>query len=179
MKLKDMVTIVHNDMESIVLEVKENQKMNLICLGCFRGDEILIRLTKGGDHTCTIWYKDGTVFDWHWGSRGTTLVAPNTDNMRKKIVDCIEIDFGVILEGKNISKTLYVELPEHKNDIFKASWRDGNPNIFVDKNGEHWRNFQTIDAFEKALKDMGYSIKKRKITDGAYGYKSREYACNC
>ena len=49
-KLCYMVDIIENNENCVVLEVKDNKKMDLIKLGCFDGDEELIRLTKGKKH---------------------------------------------------------------------------------------------------------------------------------
>lgn len=46
MKLKDMVELVANNDDCVVLKVKDGQEMNLISLGCFNGDEAMMRLTK-------------------------------------------------------------------------------------------------------------------------------------
>lgn len=49
MKLKDMVELLSNNDACVVLKVKDGQEMNLISLGCFNGDEAMMRLTKGRD----------------------------------------------------------------------------------------------------------------------------------
>lgn len=49
MKLKDMVELLSNNDACVVLKVKDGQEMNLISLGCFNGDEVMMRLTKGRD----------------------------------------------------------------------------------------------------------------------------------
>ena len=59
MKLKDMVELLSNNDACVVLKVKDGQEMNLISLGCFNGDEVMMRLTKGRDVTCTLFRKNG------------------------------------------------------------------------------------------------------------------------
>lgn len=73
MRLKDITTIVVNNDECVVLKVKEGHEMDLIALGCFSGDETMLRLTKGADVTCTVFRKNGKSVSWDWGRRGYTL----------------------------------------------------------------------------------------------------------
>lgn len=97
MELKDLVTLEVNNDVCVILNVKPNSFLGLIKLGCFNGDEKMIRLTKGRDHTCTIW-TDERNYSWYWGRSGYTLVC---DAMREKgrlIERTIEKDFGISLE---------------------------------------------------------------------------------
>ena len=95
MKLKDMVELLSNNDACVVLKVKDGQEMNLILLGCFKGDEAMIRLTKGEDVACTLFRKNGKSFSWHWGARGCTLVTEQVRRMGWLIQNCIENDFGI------------------------------------------------------------------------------------
>lgn len=95
MKLKDMVELAANNQDCVVLKVKDGQEMNLISLGCFNGDETMMRLTKGRDVTCTLFRQGGKSFSWHWGISGYTLVTDQVDRMGRLIQDCIEKDFGI------------------------------------------------------------------------------------
>lgn len=95
MKLKDMVELAVNNQDCVVLKVKDGQEMNLISLGCFNGDETMMRLTKGGTVTCTVFRPGGMSFSWHWGFNGYTLVSDQTERMGRLIQDCIEKDFGI------------------------------------------------------------------------------------
>lgn len=95
MKLCDMVTLEINNAECVVLKVKDGQEMNLLGLGCFNGDEKILRLTKGRNVTCTVIRDDGRRYSWDWGIDGYTLV---TDAQRRKgqmIQECIERDYGI------------------------------------------------------------------------------------
>ncbi len=98
MKLKDIVDVVVNNDACVILKVKEGQEMNLISLGYFNGNEVMMRLTKGQDVTCTVFLSSGRSYSWNWGFHGYTLVS---DDMRKKgklIQSCIEKDFGIKCE---------------------------------------------------------------------------------
>ena len=95
MKLKDMVELLSNNDACVVLKVKDGQEMNLISLGCFNGDEVMMPLTKGRDVTCTLFRKNGKSFSWHWGASGFTLVTDQVWRMGQLIQSCIENDFGI------------------------------------------------------------------------------------
>lgn len=95
MKLKDMVELAVNNQDCVVLKVKDGQEMNLISLGCFNGNETMMRLTKGKDVTCTLFRRDGKSFSWYWGISGYTLVSGQVSQMGRLIQDCIEKDFGI------------------------------------------------------------------------------------
>ena len=90
-----MVTLIRNNDNCVVLKVKNGQEINLICLGCFNGDESMFRITKGEDVTCTVFRKNGHSFSWHWGKSGYTLVSDKTFRMGRLIQDCIEKGFGI------------------------------------------------------------------------------------
>lgn len=95
MKLKDIVDVVVNNDACVVLKVKEGQEMNLISLGCFNGNEVMMRLTKGQDVTCTVFLSDGRSYSWNWGLHGYTLVSSDMWEKGRLIQSCIEKDFGI------------------------------------------------------------------------------------
>ena len=97
MKLCDIVTVEVNNENCVVLKVKENSFMNLITLGCFDGKETMFRLTKGSDHTCTVWTSDGKSYSWHWGISGYTLVSEKMKEQGRLIARCIVDDFKISL----------------------------------------------------------------------------------
>ena len=94
-RLCDCVKLAANNSECVILKVKEDKAFDLICLGCFDGDETMFRLTKGRNHTCTVWRDNGKSFSWHWGFNGYTLVSDKVDKMGRMIQRCIENDFRV------------------------------------------------------------------------------------
>ena len=96
MKLKDIVDVAVNNNECVVLKVNDGHEMDLISLGCFDGDETMLRLTKGASVTCTVFRKDGKHFSWNWGAGGYTLVTDKTREIGRKVQDCIENDFGIL-----------------------------------------------------------------------------------
>lgn len=96
-KLYELVTVEENNENCVVLKVKENMSLELIKIGCFDGNETLFRLTKGYDHTCTVW-KGQSSFSWHWGQSGHTLVSPEISEMACQISRAIVDDFKIKLQ---------------------------------------------------------------------------------
>lgn len=164
MKLSEMVEIVVNNNECVVLKVKENQTFNLITLGCFNGNETILRLTKGRDHTCTVWEGEKN-YSWHWGERGYTLVSDNLSKKGHLIERTIEDDFEIYI-GSNqdkIRETLWLEKPKGLKNHYKLMcWKDNFlENVCIHKNNEFWRYFSSLDSFEKYIKELGGRITKK------------------
>lgn len=93
--LRDITEVIINNNECVVLKVKENSRMDLIALGCFDGNEEMLRLTKGRNQHCTVFSKDGKIFSWSWGWSGTTLVNDSIKRKGNMIQDTIENGFGI------------------------------------------------------------------------------------
>ena len=103
-KLCDLVEIEENNMDCVLLKVKDNSIMDLIKLGCFEGDEKLIRITKGSNHTITI-FNDKGNYSWDYGTSGYTLVSKSMHKKRDLIAECIENDFDIYIgEDKELSR---------------------------------------------------------------------------
>lgn len=98
MRLKDIATVAVNNDECVILKVKEGHEMDLIALGCFSGDETMLRLTKGADVTYTAFRKNGQSVSRDWGRGGYTLVSNSVCKMGRQIQHCIEKDFGIKCE---------------------------------------------------------------------------------
>jgi hypothetical protein len=98
-KLSELVTVEADNEACVVLKVKEGKAMELITLGCFDGNETLFRVTKGNNHTATIW-RGEKAFSWEWGSGGYTLVSDKVKEEQKAICHCIRDEFGIELERR-------------------------------------------------------------------------------
>ena len=97
-RLYDLVDLVEDNEECVIVKVKENiEPLELIKMGCFDGNETMFRVTKGDDHTATIFRDGGKVFSFHWGIGGYTLVSDSTNRLKRLLVDTIENDFGISL----------------------------------------------------------------------------------
>lgn len=99
MKLSEITTVEVNNENCVVLKVKENKFIELVSLGCFDGSETMFRLTKGGQHTCTVWHgADNKSYSWDWGVYGYTLVSDKLREQGSLIYKTIEKDFNIDLE---------------------------------------------------------------------------------
>ena len=96
-KLVELVEVIENNDKCVLLKILCD-KLELMKIGCFNGNEEYIRLTKGKDHTCTIWYKNGNSFSWEWGYSGNTLVSESLNQARRLIVECITSDLKIAIE---------------------------------------------------------------------------------
>lgn len=158
-RLSSMVTILENNEECTILKVRENQFANLISLGCFDGNETMFRLTKGDNHTCTVWGSNGSSFNWEWGTSGYTLVSDKVDKMGDLIQEAITDDFGIYIgsDTDKIRQTLYIEKPKPSIHHFKLMWWDSKPNDnrSVHKDGEYWKFFKSTEHLVDYLKSLG------------------------
>ncbi len=163
-RLCDLVEIEENNRDCVLLKIKENSKLSLIKLGCFEGDEKLIRVTKGRNHTYTI-FNETNKFSWEHGESGYTIVTENTDKKRLLINDCIENDFDIYI-GSNkelIEKSLSIHCIEdtykNENNIEIMYWEnEQNERVVVHKNGEFFRAFSSKDKAKEFFKDTGHEL---------------------
>lgn len=98
-KLSELVTVEADNEACVVLKVKEGKAMELITLGCFDGNETLFRVTKGGNHTATIWAGE-KAWSWEWGMNGYTLVSDNVQEEQRVICNCIRNELGIDIEKR-------------------------------------------------------------------------------
>lgn len=96
--LSQIATVKVDNDACVVLEIGREAKMDLIALGCFLGNETLIRVTKNPYHTFTIWRADGTNVSWEHGKGGGTLVTDSLNSARILIVKACRI-LGVPLDA--------------------------------------------------------------------------------
>lgn len=163
-KLANLVQVVENNKECVILEVT-GTAIELIKLGCFNGDETMMRLTKGDNHTCTVWTKD-THYSWHWGPSGTTIVS---DAMRKRgrlIQECIEQDFEIYIgtNPKRIAQTLHIKSLEdvkHTSHTIKMMyWSNDKANVCCHFDGEYHTHFKGVECGINHFVNKGYEIMR-------------------
>ncbi len=171
-KLCYLVDIIENNEECVILKVKDNKTLDLIKLGCFDGNEELIRLTKGKDHTCTIFRTNDKPFSWDWGRSGYTLVSDNVSTMGKLIEACITEDFDIYIgEDKNkIRETMSImSLDDSSNSshfIEMMYWKNGN-DVSVHKDNSFYKFFKNTTEAKKHFEDLNYDINfKNKYIAG-------------
>lgn len=172
--LADYVEIVENNMECVILKVKPDSRMGLIALGCFSGNEEMMRLTKGETQTCTIFYKDGDTFSWQWGSTGHTLVSVSTDRCGRMIQNCLEEDFDICIAGdrKAVADTLYIRNirdSRGKEQEYRLMWfRESE--VCIHKNGNYLKHINGLEK-AKAYVYGRLDVKNERLTDAPTGCK--------
>lgn len=155
--LADYVEIIENNMECVVMKVKPNSRLGLIVLGCFNGNEELIRLTKGETQTCTLFYKDGGISSWCCGKKGDAMVSDSTAKCGRMIQLCLEEDFDICIAGsrKDIEMTLHIKRIGDSIGmvmVYELMWFQED-DICIHKNGCYLKH---MDSLEKA-KDYVYN----------------------
>lgn len=178
-KLCELVKIVENNEECVVLEVT-GSRLDLIKLGCFNGDEKLIRLTKGDSHTCTVWTDNGH-FSWHWGIGGHTIVSNETSKKGNLIQDCITKDFEIYIGSNkaNIAKTLHIKSLEdvkHMTHTVKLMyWRNRPSDVICHLDGEYFTRFNGMENAFKHFTDHEYKVEATREYVAQTGCIVKEY----
>lgn len=163
-KLVDLVKIVENNRDCVILEVTGSM-LDLIKLGCFNGDEIMFRLTKGKSHTCTVWTKDGKNYSWHWGYGGHTLVSDAMNKRGKMIQQCIAQDFEIYIGDnlKLIESSLHIksleDVKHNTHNIKLMYWEHHEDDVCCHLDGEFHTRFKGVECGIKHFADKGYNVK--------------------
>lgn len=175
-RLCDLVEVVENDMECVILKVKDGVQERLIRLGYFDGDETMFRLTKGSDHTCTVFRDGKRPISWEWGDSGHTLVCDSMRKCGQMVKSCISDDFGIYM-GKDAVKrmdTLHVRSLEDmkgKEEHYRLMWWEHDDAICIHKNGEYhiW-----VAGLEQAKEYVSGKIAVEQMSDV---YRSSQTGC--
>ena len=159
-RLLDCVELAENNERCVILEVKPGCEMDLIRLGCFNGDEKMFRLTKGNDHTLTVFTNNGKSYNFGFGNSGYTLVSDQLKQQRELIVDCIKLDYAIIIENDSHSKIVDSLGMRNPKDVERrlslAGWPQSHMNIRV--NGQFLAN-ERVENVEKWCNDRGYKME--------------------
>lgn len=161
-KFIDLVNLKVNNRECVILEVKEDAFYDLIALGCFTGNETLFRVTKGGDHTMTVWDKNHKEFSFHWGYSGMSLVSDNLHRMRKIVYDTIVNEFDIVMEGNGIDSTLGLDVKPKAHEYKVMSWQkdlETAKDIVVHKDNLFLKIFPTYQDVCKFFKGKAITVK--------------------
>ena len=102
-KLVDVIEIVENNNDYILLEVTGDRKQ-CILTGVLNGNEELIKVTKGKNHTLTIYFKDGKNFSYSFGESGYTLISDNEERRKRAIVNCIKRELETSITKTNVAE---------------------------------------------------------------------------
>lgn len=95
-KLYDLVELLEDNAECVVLKVKDNSRLKLICLGCFSGNETMFRITKGAYHTYTTFYDHQKPFSWELGINA--FLPESAWKCAELIKKCVTTDFRIQIE---------------------------------------------------------------------------------
>lgn len=102
-RLCELVDVAVNNEACVVFKPKKDTRMDLISLGCFRGDEEMIRMTKGRTPEITVFYQDGKSFSYHFGEGSTTVISDNMQKQREMIRECAILDFGIVCDLSHVN----------------------------------------------------------------------------
>lgn len=183
MKLCHLVEIATNNEECVILKIKDDARIDLISLGCFDGDEKMLRITKGGKHTATV-FTENNHFSWHWGEGGYTIVSEKTSKCGRLIQECVEEDFGIYI-GKNkkkINDTLYIQsLGDNKGkecNLKILYWKQNeNRECNIHVNDEHIKWFDGVKFARKYIQDR-FNIQHQHQYVAGTGCMVEEYKCS-
>ena len=108
-KLCKLVDVAVNNENCVVFKIKDDVSMDLIALGCFKGTEDMIRMTKGRTPEITIFQKDGSNYSYHFGEVSTTVISDNMAKQREMIRECAILDYGIVCDYSHESPRLNYE----------------------------------------------------------------------
>lgn len=152
-KLKDYVELVANNIDCAILKVRPDTEMGMISLGYFDGTETLLRLTKGKQKTCTIFYKNGNHFSWEWGNIRSTLVSDSIKKAGRLIEECLSMDFDINMTER-IEETLYItdyNSSIGKKQNFSIVYKDWNSPVTLLRTGIYLTTFKNYEEAENYL----------------------------
>ncbi len=105
-RLCELVDVVTNNEACVVFKPKNGTRMDLISLGCFKGNEELIRMTKGRTPEITIFYEDGKNSSYHFGEGSTTVISGSYLDQREMIRECAILDFGIVCDWSHTPRNI-------------------------------------------------------------------------
>ena len=92
MNIADYLMIVSDNDDCVVMGFKpEITAMDKIASGIFEPGYEMIRVTKGRDHTYTVYEPNGKYWSWDYGFSGYTLVAESVWQLKRAIDQFINI----------------------------------------------------------------------------------------
>lgn len=175
-RLCELLDISVNNEACVLFKVKESARMDLISLGCFRGNEEMIRMTKGRTPEITVFCKDGSIASYHFGEGSTSVLTANTAQQREMIRECAILDFGIVCDWSHMPSDIdYDFLVQDSMDI--RSLQDAGRMVTLvsggGMSGNIWINYQGM-ALRVDVKDVpawfeqrGYHVTfERDISQG-------------
>ena len=179
-KLCDLVDVVINNENCVVFKIKDDTRMDLIALGCFKGTEDMIRMTKGRTPEITIFNQDGSNYAYHFGEGSTTVISDNLCQQRTKIRECAILDFGIVCDWSHMPSDIdYDSLV--KKTITITSMDEAERSVSLNSGGGMSCNIrvneQTV-ALHIDVKDVPAWFKERGYeVEFAYGSITKGLPC--
>lgn len=165
-KLCELVDITINNENCVVFKVKEGATMDLIALGCFKGTEDMLRMTKGRTPEITVFNKDGSNFSYHFGEGSTTVISDNLCQQREMIRECAILDFGIICDWSYMNSNVDYE-GLVRDTINVKSMEDAQRTVTLVSGGGmngHIRVNEQMMAHDVHVKDVAKWFKERGYT---------------
>lgn len=149
--LTKLVTIEHNDENSVILKVKKNKRLDLIKTGYFNGDEEMIRITKTKDCCGIINYTFFLNNGKHYGASENTLVSDDFKKTMNLVYETVHDDFGIHLRGEKIDITNYIKTIKDDKKVkhcFRLLGYNNSNSITVYKDNIWFKQFKNIEEAE-------------------------------
>ena len=166
-RLCELVEIVSNNEACVVFKPKEGTRMDLISLGCFKGNEELIRMTKGRTPEITIFYKDGKTDSYHFGEGSTTVISGSYPQQREMIRECAILDFGIVCQWSymhddmhwpaRVQSTMGVRTVEDANRLVTLN-SGGGMSCNIRVNEQTMALHVDVSDVEKWFDERGYKV---------------------
>jgi len=92
----DLVYVLENNEHCALLKVKPDCGLEMIKLGCFGGDEDMIRVARDDYNTITVFTKDGKHYEW----TRNTLVTESMKAKRIMIMDYFNLWCNIVPKAR-------------------------------------------------------------------------------
>ena len=167
-RLCNLVDVAINNENCVVFKVKDDAVMDLIALGCFKGNEDMIRMTKGRTPEITVFNKDGSNYSYHFGEGSTTIISENMAQQRTMIRECAILDYGIVCDWSHMHPEVdYKGLVQASKDIF--SMQDASRNVSLVSGGgkvghirvneQHMAHDVHVNDVAQWFKERGYTVE--------------------
>lgn len=102
-RLHELFQLESNTKDCAVFTIKPGTSpLDLVKLGGFEGHECMFRMSKNPSTTCITVFRDGDEpYHMSYGS-STTLVDEARRKVRDLIMECVNLDFGIVTGGRSV-----------------------------------------------------------------------------
>ena len=158
-RLRDLTELVYNSPEYAILQVKrDTEPLDLIKLG-FRGNETLMRVSKGPETVLVnVFSDDAPPLRIARGSENT--VDRELSGMARKILECVNLDYGIVTNSYAKNFQELVENTSGYRDLGYARRYSINVNgagrYALAVNGQNLGSFKTMEKASEWVGSRGY-----------------------